>query len=104
MLGGKSSQMHFEKRIPVILRLGFREAALPQLKEYINLLWSANDELNLISRKMTFEEFIDNHIIDCLLPLSLFPADVKVVADFGSGGGLPGVIYAIQFPESKFRL
>ncbi|MFM6927086.1 MAG: 16S rRNA (guanine(527)-N(7))-methyltransferase RsmG [Bdellovibrio sp.] len=96
--------MHFENRIPLIKELGFREEALPQLKSYIDLLWSSNEELNLISRKMTFEELIDNHVIDCLLPLKQFPKNAKVVADFGSGGGLPGVIYAIQFPEVAFHL
>jgi 16S rRNA (guanine527-N7)-methyltransferase len=96
--------MHFENRLPLIIQLGFREEALPKLKAYIDLLWAANDELNLISRKMTFEELIDNHVIDCLLPLKQFPVSVKTVADFGSGGGLPGVIYAIQFPEIQFHL
>ncbi|WP_413289756.1 16S rRNA (guanine(527)-N(7))-methyltransferase RsmG [Bdellovibrio sp. HCB337] len=96
--------MHFEKRVPTILQLGFREEALPQLKAYIDLLWSANEELNLISRKMTFEELIDNHVIDCLLPLKYFPKNIKAAADFGAGGGLPGVIYAIQFPEVKYHL
>lgn len=96
--------MHFEKRIPTILQLGFHEAALPQLKAYIDLLWAANEELNLISRKMTFEELIDNHVIDCLLPLKYFPEKIKAAADFGAGGGLPGVIYAIQFPELKYHL
>jgi 16S rRNA (guanine527-N7)-methyltransferase len=96
--------MSLELRRQVCLDLTFREAALPALRGYIELLWSANEELNLISRKMSFEELIDNHIIDCLLPLPKFPAGVKVVADFGSGGGLPAVIYAIQFPEVEFRL
>ena len=96
--------MHFENRTPLIKELGFREEALPQLKSYIDLLWSSNEELNLISRKMTFEELIDNHVIDCLLPLKSFPKNAKVVADFGSGGGLPGVIYAIQFPQMAFHL
>ena len=96
--------MHFENRIPFIKELGFREEALPQLKSYIDLLWSSNEELNLISRKMSIEELIDNHVIDCLLPLKYFPKNAKVVADFGSGGGLPGVIYAIQFPEATFHL
>lgn len=96
--------MHFEKRIPTILELGFNEQALPKLKAYIDLLWASNEELNLISRKMTMEELIDNHIIDCLLPLKRFPKDLKVVAEFGSGGGLPGVIYAIQFSQTKFLL
>lgn len=96
--------MHFENRIPLILELGFRKEALPQLKAYLDLLWAANEELNLISRKMTYEELIDNHVIDCLLPLKLFPENVKKAADFGSGGGLPGVMYAIQFPDVAYHL
>jgi len=96
--------MSFEKRIPLMLELGFRKEALPQLKSYIDLLWSANEELNLISRKMTYEELIDNHLIDCLLPLKKFPANIKAAADFGSGGGLPGVLYAIQFSNVAYHL
>jgi 16S rRNA (guanine527-N7)-methyltransferase len=96
--------MHFENRIPLMLQLGFREQAIPKLKEYIDLLWASNEDLNLISRKMTYEELIDNHLIDCLLPLALFPKNVKTVADFGSGGGLPAVAYAIQFPDITFNL
>lgn len=95
---------YFQKRIPIIKDLGFRETGLIELKKYIDLLWASNEELNLISRKMTYEELIDNHVIDCLLPLQKFPKDVKSVADFGSGGGLPAVIYAIQFPQIQFRL
>lgn len=96
--------MYLDQRKSIILDLGFNEAALPKLKAYIDLLWAANEELNLISRKMTFEELIDNHIIDSLLPLKLFPQGVKAAADFGSGGGLPAVIYAIQFPEIQYHL
>lgn len=95
---------HFEKRIPVFIELGFRESGLPQLKAFIDLLWETNEELNLISRKMTYEELIDNHVIDCLLPLKKFPTTAKRVADFGTGGGLPGIIYAIHFSEMKFNL
>lgn len=95
---------YFEKRIPVFLELGFRESALDRLKAFVDLLWKTNEELNLVSRKMTFEELIDNHVIDCLLPLKKFPTDVKRVADFGTGGGLPGIIYAIHFHEIKFNL
>lgn len=96
--------MHFEKRLPIFQELGFREDALEPLEAYIELLWDANAHLNLVSRKMSKEEFIDNHVIDCLLPLKFFPEGLKVVADFGSGGGLPGVVYAINFPEIRFRL
>lgn len=77
---------------------------MSKLESYIALLWASNEELNLISRKMTFAELLDNHVIDCLLPLSKFPSGLSSVADFGSGGGLPGVIYAIQFPDVRFHL
>lgn len=96
--------MHFESRTSLMLELGFREEALPALKAYIDLLWSSNNELNLISRKMTFEELIDNHIVDCLLPLKHFPTGLEKAADFGSGGGMPAVIYALQFPEMSYTL
>lgn len=95
---------YFQKRINLFVELGFGQEKLPALRSYIELLWKTNEELNLVSRKMTIEEFIDNHIIDCLLPLKKFPEDVKTVADFGTGGGLPAIIYAIQFPRINFRL
>jgi 16S rRNA (guanine527-N7)-methyltransferase len=38
------------------------------------------------------------------LPLKQFPKNIKAVADLGTGGGLPGVLYAIQFPETRFQL
>jgi 16S rRNA (guanine527-N7)-methyltransferase len=97
-------EAHFDKRLPTLFELGFKEDRVPHLKRYLELLRSSNEELNLISRKMTFEELIDNHVIDCLLPISKFPTDVMTVADFGSGGGLPGVLFAIQFPHVQFHL
>lgn len=96
--------MSLEKRHHILLQLGFEESAIERLQDYIELLWSANEELNLFSRKMSFDDLLDNHLIDCLLPLKHFPSDVQVVADFGTGGGLPGVLYAIQFPHIKFQL
>lgn len=96
--------MNLDKRLSLILELGFRPEAVSSLQKYLDLLWTSNEELNLISRKMTQDELIDNHVVDCLLPLKSFPKGIKQVADFGSGGGLPGVIYAIQFPEITFHL
>lgn len=88
----------------IIIDLGFLPGKIHQLEKYIDLLWTSNEELNLISRKMTSEELIQNHIIDCLLPLKLFPQKLKKVADLGTGGGLPALIYAIQFPDIQFDL
>lgn len=95
---------YFDSRVPVILDLGFREDGIALLKQYVELLWASNEELNLFSRKMTAEELVDNHVIDCLLPLKQFPTNLRYAADLGSGGGLPGVIYAIQFPNTRYIL
>ena len=94
----------FEDRIPVMLQLGLREEAIPALKAYVDLLWQSNEDLNLVSRKMEFHELLDNHVIDSLMTLAHFPKGHKIVADFGSGGGFPAVLYAIQFPEIEFYL
>lgn len=99
-----SEMTYFDSRIPILQEFGFLEANLPKLKAYIEFLWSANDELNLISRKMSPEELIDNHLIDCLLPLNYFPKNIQHAADFGSGGGLPSLIYAIHFPNMRYSL
>ena len=96
--------MNFEKHIPIILQMGFAEARLSALHDYVNLLWKSNEELNLISRKMSFEELLQNHIVDSLLPLEHLPQNLKHVADFGSGGGLPAVIYALHFTGTEFHL
>lgn len=87
-----------------MLELGFNPKYIETLKSYVDLLWKANEELNLISRKMSYEELIDNHVIDALIALPYFPKNVKQVADFGSGGGIPGVIFALNFQDIQFTL
>ncbi len=53
---------------------------------------------------MSLNELVDNHIIDCLLPLKHFPQNIHSVADFGTGGGLPAIIYAIHFNQITFNV
>lgn len=74
------------------------------IEQYFEKLWLANTQLNLFSRKTTRDELFENHFVDCCLALRYFPHHVHSVADFGSGGGLPGVLYALQFPSLKFHL
>lgn len=87
-----------------ILDLGFKIENLSLLNSYLEMLVKKNKEINLFSRKISVEELIDNHVIDCLLPLEYFPKSLKAIADFGSGGGFPGVIYAIHFKSAQFYL
>lgn len=99
-----SIQNLVNSKAEILEQLGVPSSAFPKIIAYMELLWASNEELNLISRKMTIEELLDNHVIDCLLPLKFFPTNLKSVADFGSGGGLPAVLYAICFPAVIFHL
>jgi 16S rRNA (guanine527-N7)-methyltransferase len=91
-------------RKKIILELGFPEPQFSTLVDFADSLWKANQELNLFSRQMPITEFVDNHIIDCLLALSQLPTQTKTFADLGAGGGLPGVIFSIARPTQDFQL
>ncbi|MFN7455119.1 MAG: 16S rRNA (guanine(527)-N(7))-methyltransferase RsmG [Pseudobdellovibrionaceae bacterium] len=86
-----------------IFDLGFPENQWAGLVKYLEILSQKNEELNLVSRQMTMKELIENHVIDCLLPLKMFPQGINICADLGTGGGFPGVIYALAKPEIRFH-
>ncbi len=74
------------------------------------LLFEQNKITQLISRK---DEpfFFERHVLECFAPtLAIDFSRVKTVIDLGTGAGLPGILFAILFPElpvilvdSKFR-
>lgn len=99
-----SKEKSFYQREVHIKALGFNSKATERLLEYALLLWETNQDLNLFSRQTTWEDLLDNHLIDCLLALPHLPTDKKRIADFGSGGGLPGVVFALHLPETEFLL
>ena len=49
------------------------------------------------------QELYDRHIRDCLASVPLLPASGKVI-DVGSGGGLPGIVWAICRPDLEIVL
>ncbi len=49
------------------------------------------------------EEIYNLQIVDCLESLKFLP-EVRNIIDVGSGGGLPGVVWAIMRPESQITL
>ena len=93
-----------QKYEPQFEHYGFPKSQLDKLYTYLFRLWSKNQELNLISRKMSFEDLIENHLFDCLIALIDLDTKANTVADFGTGGGLPGIIFAIARPEQSFYL
>jgi 16S rRNA (guanine527-N7)-methyltransferase len=71
--------------------------------KFIDFLLSKNNELNLVSRKLTLNEIINDHIIDCLAGFTYFKP-YSTITDLGSGGGFPGIILALIFHEKKIIL
>lgn len=67
------------------------------------LLWW-NQKVNLLSRSSTKKE-IDKHIVHSLfISVSALYPKQKILADIGTGGGLPGIPLAICYPDKQFIL
>tara|TARA_Y100001970_G_C14251135_1_gene871966 strand:- start:917 stop:1597 length:681 start_codon:yes stop_codon:yes gene_type:complete len=74
------------------------------LKKWTDLLLKINKKVNLISRKET--NFIwEKQVLSCLSLLILRKfAFNSEICDFGTGGGLPGMILAIVRPDLNLTL
>lgn len=72
--------------------------------EFERILIETNEQINLISRKET--EFVwTRHILHSIAVSKIVRFKPgMVVADVGTGGGLPGIPLAILFPETQFVL
>ena len=73
------------------------------IDNFFQYILNANTELNLFSRKLTVDDILTDHIQDCLIGAKYF-ANYTEIADLGSGGGFPGLLLAIVFPEKQFQL
>lgn len=74
------------------------------IEKWAGLLLEVNQNVNLISRKET--EFLwEKQILPCLALLIFrkFSPDADV-CDFGTGGGLPGMLLAIVRPDLRLTL
>ena len=74
------------------------------LEDWADLLLNYNQEINLISRKET-NLLWEKQILHCLsLPILRQISKGLEICDFGTGGGLPGVILAIIRPDLQVTL
>jgi len=76
-----------------------------QYTRYYELLKEWNERMNLVSRK-SFDRVVPSQFVDCIQIADLaFPyvTDLPVV-DVGSGGGFPGLIFAIRYPQFPIGL
>lgn len=82
------------------------EAELQALKIYLRELGRFNKNLNLISAS-TVPKADSVHVADavmawCIIKTLIPPG--STVSDFGSGNGIPGIIFAALAPDLKFRV
>jgi len=74
-----------------------------RLSRYIDLLFAANERMNLtrIADRAAAEV---QHVGDSLTLLPLLPREAHHLADVGSGGGVPGIPLAIARPDVGIAL
>lgn len=85
------------------LRLDINARQFQQLLDYLELLQKWNRVYNLTAVRSP-HEMLTHHVLDSLAavpPLAQYARqyEVKAVLDVGSGGGLPGVVFAICLPD-----
>lgn len=68
--------------------------SLRRLDIYIEALSAWQRRINLIGPS-TVEEIWTRHVMDALQVIPLLPEGTKVIADLGSGAGVPGLVIAI---------
>lgn len=85
-------------------RLDVSEMQKEQLLDYAKWIWETNQVINLVSRKDEIN-ILRRHICHALSINILAPTfKTKVCIDLGTGGGIPGIPFAITHPESKVLL
>lgn len=98
--------MNFEKSFVKVMEkysLQFENDVKNKLINYIDML--LNYPVNLTAIK-NHEDAFENHLVDVILPLKKFDLlkNVNHLVDVGSGGGIPGIVWAILYPEIKINL
>ncbi len=84
------------------LKLDLPEEQIDKLSIYCRELWQHNANLNL-TRHTDYRTFVERDVWDSVQLASTIEEDEKVL-DFGSGGGVPGIILGILRPDIEITL
>ncbi len=77
---------------------------IAKLQQYSDLLREVNQKVNLLSRK-DMDDVEYRHVAFCAAISQFFkPASGARIADVGTGGGLPGVVLAILYPDTYVEM
>ena len=97
--GRESLNLFLQQHFPA--RAG---ALIEQFDLYANLLFAANQKVNLVSRRMSLQDYYLHHFLDSLLAVNCLEIKDGKALDFGSGGGLPGIPIKLIFPQLDMTL
>jgi 16S rRNA (guanine527-N7)-methyltransferase len=78
----------------LLQQFGVSRESLEKLRVYVDTLISWQRRINLIGPSTT-ENVWTRHIVDAVQLLPLLPPNTRVIADLGSGAGIPGLVLAI---------
>ena len=81
------------------LQLDFPDEVFLQLEKYYSELLSWSKKMNLIAKKQSGLQIIENHFIDSLILLPSLPRQDCTLVDVGSGAGFPGLVCKTGLPD-----
>ncbi|OUV60785.1 MAG: 16S rRNA (guanine(527)-N(7))-methyltransferase RsmG [Candidatus Pelagibacter sp. TMED128] len=85
-------------------KLGFSDNSIEKLKKFHNHLLEYNKRYNLISKSTESSVWL-RHILDSAQIIRFLDLKkVNNIADFGTGGGFPGIIIAIYNDNASFHV
>ena len=82
---------------------GLSDVQLSHLESHYELLLRWNRKINL-TRITELQDAVRMHYCESLYAAREIPADIKTVADIGSGAGFPGIPVAVFRPEISVTL
>jgi 16S rRNA (guanine527-N7)-methyltransferase len=87
-----------------ILEIDIPEDSYGRLELYFTELKKWSQKVNLIAKRATDEQIIENHFLDSLMILPLLEESGTHLLDVGTGAGFPGLICKAARPEIDVTL
>ncbi len=81
------------------IEVEFSETMFNQLAEFSEMILKYNRSLNLVSKRDPEREILKQIADSSMLTLFMNPGDGSTLIDIGSGGGIPGIVLKIFWPN-----
>lgn len=78
----------------ILDRFDVSRVSRERIEIYVDLLLTWQRRINLIGPR-TVQQVWERHILDALQLIPLLPPGTRVIADLGSGAGIPGLVVAM---------